>query len=779
MSGVTNEPLWTQGTVVAERFRLLSHVDDAPIGERWRADDGGTAVHVTALTPRADLSAEARDELRVALSEFGHPHAVTVLATGVHDGRVWVATQITAGTPLRAWIADHRARDASVSIRDARSVFDQVTQCLAASHRADVALVHGFSLAGSVRVERRGEVQLVASLGDLGLLSLSNPEGVATPSASASGPTVADDIHGVGALLAEVLTDIKVAGRPDLDTLVTNLSAARPDVDASLWKIVRACLSADATQRPANVGRVREMIRGANWTPCEIREVAPATAPPPAPSPSPATKPAAPERARIVSVSSTVDRTSAPLAVPRVAAAPPPAPAVAQVAVPAPPVTPTAPPVAPPPPAPRVAAAAPPPPTPPAPSRVAIAAPPAPAPVALPVPAPTIAPASPRSFASPQSEATVLTALPSTSTTHDETVEHAGVIASSPITHHAHDVTRRGPNPIADRVSALPKGARALFDEESTTLHLPSSTPSGEHDDTSPGLDEVPFAALMKSATTSSTVIVNTAPAAASLSASPLGAAPLSASPLGAKPLNAAPLNTAPLGTAPLNTAPLSAAPSGVAQVAASAPPIPPPAPSASVKASPLAERPDLEELIRREETAPESLGFAPSALLAPESTLVPDSPTLSPLSRAVRPATMAPPTPLRPAPVGERSVVVAPVVFNDAFAITEEPTATATPRVATMPPPTARFADPMPPLLPPAHEDPASHTLPVPVRAMPFVMSPPPPAPRQTPPPSVPDAHDEHEPARSLFEPPLVWWFVAALAGVVTLLIAVAATSH
>ena len=741
MSGVTIEPLWTQGTVVAERFRLLSHVDDAPIGERWRADDGGTAVHLTALTPRSTLSPEARDELRAALSEFGHPHAVTVLATGVHDGRVWVATQITAGTPLRAWIADHRARDASVSIRDARSIFDQVTQCLAASHRADVALVHGFSLAGSVRVERRGEVQLVASLGDLGLLSLSDPAGVVTAGPPDESPTVADDIHGVGALLAEVLTDIKVTGRPDLDALVANLSSARPDVDPSLWKIVRACLSTDAAQRPANLGRVREMIRSASWTPCEIREVPPVAAPPPAPLPPSTAKPAAPERARIVSVSSTVDRTSGALANPRLAAAAPPPPAPpSQVAAPPPP-TPViarvavAAPALPTPTSPRVAVAAPPPPSP-------VSAPvvPAATPVVLPVAAPTLAPASPRSFASQQTEATVLTTgLSSTVLSADETIEHRDVIAHAAPVSGAPEVTRRASNPLVDRVSALPKAARALFDEESTTLHVPSPKGSTEPDDTAPGIDVVPVVP-----------VVSASPKTASMSAS-ASASPLGASPLGAKPLSASPLGATPLAA-----------------------PAPPAAPSRPV---PLAERPDLEALIRREETAPESLGFIAPALAPIDATLNPETPTLLPLSRAARPATMAPPTPMRAAPVAEQPVV-APSVIYDAFAITEEPT-TPAPRVATMPPPTARFIDPLPAPSTPMREDPASHTLPVPVRAMPFVMSPPPPAPRPTPPPNALDAHDEHEPSRSLFEPPLVWWFVAALAGVVTLLIAVAATSR
>ncbi len=681
MSGPANAPRLSPGNEIAGRFRLLSPVESALVGERWRADDGGVAVHLTLLSARPRLSAAERDATLSALRDFGHPHGVPVFDAGMHQGDPYVVSALPSGQSLRAWLADHRARDVAVSFRDARGIFDQVTQYLAAAHRADVPLVHGSSLVSSVYLERRGEVQLVATLGDIGLLMVGESGSAPIPAgADPDRPSVADDIHGAGALLAELLAGVVVTGRVDPETLSANLASARPDVDPTLWKIVSSCLAVDASTRPPSMARVREMIRQGIWSPRELRSTT-REAPAAPTSPAAPSAPAAPERARIVAVSSTLDR-SGPTPPPT-----PPAKRPVAVAAPPPPVAAAAPPpvaVA----APPVAVAAPPPP-------VAVAAPP---PVAVAAPPPPVAVAASPAAVAPSSPIAVLSAPLATSSrsfassSHEATVlvvdvsaqarESGAVVDVTRVTRgDSHEVTRRASNPFETKVAALPKAARALFDDESTTLHVPS--PKG------PAADE----------TTSDAHDVTPA-----------------------------------LGT----------------------------------RADETIERHALHQLqsvITKEETAPEALGFAIAAILGPSRD---DAPTLLPLTstRELRPATLAPPTPPRPPPAASAPpappLASVPSVISDAFLLPVDAPPVA-PRVATMAPPTARFANP--PLPAPAFfDDHNPSTLPVPV--MPSPLPPPRPAPAYTPPPPEP-------PTMSLLEPPVVWWLVAAVAGVVTLLAA------
>jgi hypothetical protein len=264
------------GHEIAGRYHLRAPVSDAPFGERWRAvDDDGPEAWITFLTPpRARLPTYIRDGLLAALRDFGHPHARAVTDTGTHADTTFVATGVPPGQPLRAWLVDLRAQGRAVALRDARTIFDQVSQALAAAHRVDNdnPLVHGATLIESVTLERRGEVQLVAAVGDLGLLTLIEPQSVALPpGADPEHPLPSDDLFGVGALLAELLTGIAPGSYHDVDALMARFATARPEVDPSVWRIVQACLCLDPAGRPANMGRVREMIRGALWAPREIR----------------------------------------------------------------------------------------------------------------------------------------------------------------------------------------------------------------------------------------------------------------------------------------------------------------------------------------------------------------------------------------------------------------------------------------------------------------------------------------------------------------------------
>ena len=294
-------PPFAVGQLIASRHRLVEPADAPVAGERWRATGHGDAL-ITLLHPVADAA------VLTALRGFKHPHAAPVRDAGLDGDTAWVVTGPREGRPLRAWIAD----PGGAPLRDVRVVVDQLTQCLAAAHRgvAGTPLTHGGPLAPSVSIERRG-TQLVASLDGLGLTATLT-----------RAPTSADDVHALGLLLAELLSGEDPAARQDLPTALTRLEALRPEVDPSLWAIVRACTAADADDRP-NAARVRELLRQAVWTPREAPEAAPAPPPPPPPPPPPSLPPAEPVRARVVSVH--VTPSERPATLPPTHTTPPPA----------------------------------------------------------------------------------------------------------------------------------------------------------------------------------------------------------------------------------------------------------------------------------------------------------------------------------------------------------------------------------------------------------------------------------------------------------------------
>lgn len=331
------------GTEIAGRYRLIERLADPCCGQRWSAADAqGGDARLTWLSPPRSIDATLRDKRLSALCRFSHAHAVSSRDAGVFHGAAYLVSAAPAGRGLRAWIAELRAQRSPFALRDAKTVVDQVAQCLTAAHRGvdGAPITHGATLAESVIIERRGETQFVCRLDDLGLLSLTQAASL-TPGARDDGPSVADDVYGLGALLAEVLTGEAVAPGADLDAACERFETARPDAHPSLWKVVRACLAPSPRDRPESVARVRELLRQAVWSPREI-VLAPEAPPPPPPPPSPPPTPAAPERARIVAVSATpsIAAPSPSPAPPPSPAAPSPAPSPLLLPVPAPALTP-------------------------------------------------------------------------------------------------------------------------------------------------------------------------------------------------------------------------------------------------------------------------------------------------------------------------------------------------------------------------------------------------------------------------------------------------------
>jgi hypothetical protein len=320
----------TIGTELAGRYRLVERLADSPYGPCWRANDAeGPATRVAFVKTARSLDASVHAKALGRFARFGHPNAVELRNHGFYEDMPFLAATMPEGKPLRAWCTEASV-GGTLALRDVRALVDQVTQCLAAAHRGieGEALIHGGHLSTSTWVERRGEVQFVARVGDWGVAWVSAPVEVVPGAGEVA--TVRDDVFGLGVLLAELLLGETLTYAGDLSTIVERLTRTRPEAHATIVTIVCQCLASSPSERPESMARVRDLIRRAVWTPQEVRATPPPAAPtPPAPPPPPPS--ASPTRARVVAVHAsapeiTPAKVPVSLPVPAPSLAPPPTP---------------------------------------------------------------------------------------------------------------------------------------------------------------------------------------------------------------------------------------------------------------------------------------------------------------------------------------------------------------------------------------------------------------------------------------------------------------------
>ena len=130
------------GDIVGERYVIEQHISSGGFGAVYRASDRQIRNHQVALKL---LHNPARDEQarEVALRELtliasvSHPSVVQFKDYGWHEGRLWFAMPFYRGETLDKRFA---SVDGSVPISraEARPIFEQVAQGLAAMHQVGI-----------------------------------------------------------------------------------------------------------------------------------------------------------------------------------------------------------------------------------------------------------------------------------------------------------------------------------------------------------------------------------------------------------------------------------------------------------------------------------------------------------------------------------------------------------------------------------------------------------------------------------------------------------------
>lgn len=132
------EPLFSIGTLVAERYRLVAHLGSGAFADVYQATDVDVPGHEVALKifkTRAsdDATREASlRELRL-IASVTHPSVVQFKDHGWHTGRFFFVMPLYRGETLRARLAR-----SPLDRVEARAIFEPLARALAALHRTGI-----------------------------------------------------------------------------------------------------------------------------------------------------------------------------------------------------------------------------------------------------------------------------------------------------------------------------------------------------------------------------------------------------------------------------------------------------------------------------------------------------------------------------------------------------------------------------------------------------------------------------------------------------------------
>jgi len=232
-------PAYPPGTQIA-RFELAEKLGEGGMGVVYIARDPTLDRKVAIkLLHRADDSAESHARLlreAQAMAKLSHPSVVTVYEVGVHDGQVFLAMELVAGTTAKGWLAK-----AKRTWREIRDAFLEAGRGVAAAHAA--GFVHRDFKPDNVLISDDGRVRvtdfgLARAVGSSGRAKTSDPVRPAHASLLASPITLEGSVVGTIAYMSpEQFAGGTVDPRSDIYsfcvTLYEALYGARPPREAN------------------------------------------------------------------------------------------------------------------------------------------------------------------------------------------------------------------------------------------------------------------------------------------------------------------------------------------------------------------------------------------------------------------------------------------------------------------------------------------------------------------------------------------------------------------
>jgi hypothetical protein len=263
------------GTVLADRYRIVSLLGRGGMGEVYRADDQrvGQTVALKFLPVQLEDDLVARNrmfsEVRNARA-ISHPNVCRVYDVGDLDGRHFLTMEYIDGEDLASLLRRIERLPPSKALAIAR----QLCSGLAAAH--DRGVLHRDLKPANIMIDGRG----VARIADFGLAVESGPGTAAdgggtlaymAPEIFEHKPATAQsDLYSLGLILYEAYTGkrpfraatVAEWQRAHSDSAPTHPSAIVAEIEPAVERIILRCLEKDPAKRPLSASQVAAALPG-------------------------------------------------------------------------------------------------------------------------------------------------------------------------------------------------------------------------------------------------------------------------------------------------------------------------------------------------------------------------------------------------------------------------------------------------------------------------------------------------------------------------------------
>ncbi len=264
------------GTILANRFRIVSLVGRGGMGEVYRADDLelGQAVALKFLAKGAVRDAAALDRFRGEVRnarQITHPNVCRVYDIGENEGRNFLSMEYVDGEDLSSLLR----RIGRLPVAKATELAQQICAGLSAAHARQI--LHRDLKPSNVLVDGRGHAHIT----DFGLATRADEdtgEVAGTPAYMApeqfrgDAASTRTDVYALGLVLYELYTgkrpfeggSFAECKQQHLQSIPAPPGETVRDLDPGIENTILRCLQKDATKRPLSVAAISAALPGGN-----------------------------------------------------------------------------------------------------------------------------------------------------------------------------------------------------------------------------------------------------------------------------------------------------------------------------------------------------------------------------------------------------------------------------------------------------------------------------------------------------------------------------------
>ena len=232
------------GTILGQRYRIVTLLGRGGMGEVYRADDLLLAqpVALKFLPSPANANADAlgrfREEVRLA-RQIAHPYVCRVYDIGEANGSTYLTMEWVDGEDLASLLR----RIGKLPTDKALDIAQQLCAGVAAAH--DKGVIHRDLKPSNVMLDSQGQIRIT----DFGVASVAGqatdvrsgtPAYMAPEQRSGTEVTARSDIYALGVVLHELLTGQRAPQ-----------GKGTTDLDPAVERVILRCLEEDAELRPA------------------------------------------------------------------------------------------------------------------------------------------------------------------------------------------------------------------------------------------------------------------------------------------------------------------------------------------------------------------------------------------------------------------------------------------------------------------------------------------------------------------------------------------------